>query len=53
VTRLAAGAANAEIAFQLVPSVSTDRDFERIYAKLGMHSRYELIAKAANASRDR
>ena len=52
VARLAAtGSANAEIARQLVLSVSTvETHLEHIYAKLGIHSRYELIAKAANAS---
>jgi DNA-binding CsgD family transcriptional regulator len=52
VARLAAaGAANAEIARQLVLSVSTvETHLERIYAKLGIHSRYELIAQAADAS---
>jgi DNA-binding NarL/FixJ family response regulator len=54
VARLAAsGAANAEIARQLVISVSTvETHLERIYAKLGIHSRYELIAKAADTSWD-
>ena len=47
----AAGAANAEIARQLYLSVSTvETHLERIYAKLGIHSRYELIAMAPNAS---
>jgi DNA-binding CsgD family transcriptional regulator len=52
VARLAAaGAANAEIARQLVLSVSTvETHLERIYAKLGIHSRYQLIARAADAS---
>lgn len=50
VARLAAaGAANAEIARQLVLSVSTvETHLQRIYAKLGIHSRYELIAKASD-----
>jgi DNA-binding CsgD family transcriptional regulator len=44
----AAGLANAEIARQLYVSVSTvETHLEHIYAKLGIHSRYELIAMAA------
>lgn len=47
----AAGAANADIARQLYLSVSTvETHLERVYVKLGIHSRYELIAMAANAS---
>ena len=49
----ATGATNADIARQLSLSVSTiETHLEHIYAKLGIHSRYELIAKAADASRD-
>jgi DNA-binding CsgD family transcriptional regulator len=50
VARLAvAGAANAEIARQLYISVSTvETHLEHIYAKLGIHSRYELIALAGD-----
>lgn len=45
----AAGLANAEIARQLYVSVSTvETHLEHIYAKLGIHSRYELIAMAAD-----
>ena len=47
----ATGAANAEIARQLHVSVSTvETHLERIYAKLGIHTRYQLIAQAAEAS---
>jgi DNA-binding CsgD family transcriptional regulator len=47
-TLAAGGASNAEIARQLFVSVSTvESHLERIYAKLGIHSRYELIARAA------
>jgi DNA-binding CsgD family transcriptional regulator len=48
VARLAAaGASNAEVARQLYLSVSTvETHLEHIYAKLGIHSRYELIARA-------
>jgi DNA-binding CsgD family transcriptional regulator len=54
VARLAAaGAANAEIARQLYISVSTvETHLEHIYAKLGIHSRYELIAMAADPRLD-
>lgn len=45
----AAGAANAEVARQLYISVSTvETHLEHIYAKLGIHSRYELIAMAGD-----
>jgi DNA-binding CsgD family transcriptional regulator len=44
----ATGAGNAQIARQLSVSVSTvETHLERIYAKLGIHSRRELIALAA------
>jgi DNA-binding NarL/FixJ family response regulator len=47
----ATGAANADIARQLYVSVSTvETHLERIYAKLAIHTRYQLIAKAADAS---
>lgn len=54
VARLAAaGAANADIARQLYISVSTvETHLEHIYAKLGIHSRYELIAMAADPRLD-
>jgi DNA-binding CsgD family transcriptional regulator len=50
VARLAAaGAANAEIGRQLYISISTvETHLEHIYAKLGIHSRYELIAMAGD-----
>ena len=49
----AAGATNAQIAGQLFLSVSTvETHLERIYAKLGIHSRYQLIARAADGSLD-
>ncbi len=52
VARLAAtGATNAEIGRQLYLSVSTvETHLEHIYAKLGIRSRYELIAKAADGN---
>jgi DNA-binding CsgD family transcriptional regulator len=44
----ATGASNPQIARQLSVSVSTvETHLERIYAKLGVHSRHELIAAAA------
>ena len=47
----AAGAANADIARQLYLSASTvETHLGRIYAKLGIHTRYQLIAMAADAS---
>ena len=46
----ATGASNAEIARQLYVSVSTvETHLEHIYAKLGIHTRYQLIAAAAAA----
>ena len=46
----AAGASNGEIARQLHVSVSTvETHLERIYAKLGIHTRYELIARGREA----
>jgi DNA-binding CsgD family transcriptional regulator len=54
VARLAAsGAANAEIARQLYVSVSTvETHLEHIYAKFGIHSRYELIARVGELGVD-
>jgi DNA-binding CsgD family transcriptional regulator len=47
----ATGATNADIAHQLYVSVSTvETHLEHIYAKLGIHTRYQLIAAAAAAS---
>jgi DNA-binding CsgD family transcriptional regulator len=47
----ATGAANADIARQLSVSVSTiETHLEHIYAKLHIHTRYQLIAMAADAS---
>ena len=47
----ATGATNAGIARQLYLSVSTvETHLERIYAKLGIRTRYQLIAMAANAN---
>jgi DNA-binding CsgD family transcriptional regulator len=46
----AAGLTNAEIARQLYVTASTvETHLEHIYAKLGIHSRYELIAMTADA----
>jgi len=46
---VATGASNADIAMQLSLSVSTiETHLERIYAKLGIHTRYQLIAMTAN-----
>jgi len=52
VARLAAaGASNPEIAVQLSLSVHTiETHLEHIYAKLGIHTRYQLIAMAPQAS---
>ena len=45
---VATGAANADIARQLYVSVSTvETHLERIYAKLAIHTRYQLIAMKA------
>jgi len=45
---VATGATNADIARQLYLSVSTiETHLERIYSKLGIHTRYQLIAMAA------
>jgi DNA-binding CsgD family transcriptional regulator len=45
---IATGATNADAARQLHLSVSTiESHLERIYAKLGIHSRYQLIAMSA------
>ncbi len=54
VARLAAhGATNAEIARQLYVSVSTvETHLEHIYAKLGIHSRYELMARVGELGAD-
>jgi DNA-binding NarL/FixJ family response regulator len=50
-TLAATGATNADIARQLYVSVSTvETHLEHIYAKLGIHTRYQLIAAAAAAS---
>lgn len=47
----ATGATNADIARQLSLSVSTiETHLEHIYAKLGIHSRYQLIAAAGRHS---
>jgi DNA-binding NarL/FixJ family response regulator len=47
----ATGAANADIARQLSVSVSTiETHLEHIYTKLHIHTRYQLIAMAADAS---
>jgi DNA-binding CsgD family transcriptional regulator len=49
----ASGVANGDIARQLHVSVSTvETHLERVYAKLGIHTRYQLIARAVEASRD-
>ena len=45
---VATGLTNAGIARQLCLSVSTvETHLERIYAKLGIHTRYQLIAMKA------
>ena len=50
-TLAATGATNAAIAHQLYVSVSTvETHLEHIYAKLGIHTRYQLITAAADAS---
>jgi len=50
-TLAATGVTNADIARQLYVSVSTvETHLEHIYAKLGIHTRYQLIAAAAAAS---
>ena len=50
-TLAATGATNADIARQLSLSVSTvGTHLEHIYAKLAIHTRYQLIAIAADAS---
>jgi DNA-binding CsgD family transcriptional regulator len=47
----ATGATSADIARQLSVSASTiETHLEHIYAKLGVHTRYQLIALAADAS---
>jgi DNA-binding NarL/FixJ family response regulator len=47
----ATGVANADIARQLSVSVSTiETHLEHIYAKLGIHTRYQLIALATGAN---
>jgi DNA-binding NarL/FixJ family response regulator len=49
----ATGASNPQIARQLPVTVSTvETHLERIYAKLGIRSRHELIARAVEARRD-
>ena len=46
---VATGATNADIARQLYLSVNTvETHLDRIYAKLGIHTRYQLIAMALN-----
>jgi DNA-binding CsgD family transcriptional regulator len=52
VARLAAaGASNPDIALQLSLSVHTiETHLEHVYAKLGIHTRYQLIAMAPQAS---
>jgi len=51
---VAAGVTNAGIARQLSLSVSTiETHLERIYAKLGIHSRYQLIAMRAAEAQPR
>lgn len=48
-TLVATGASNPDIARQLTLSVRTiETHLERIYAKLGIHTRYQLIAMTAN-----
>lgn len=49
----ATGTSNPQIARQLPVTVSTvETHLERIYAKLGIRSRHELIARAVEARRD-
>ena len=49
---VATGSTNADVARQLSLSVSTiETHLERIYARLGIHSRYQLIAMRAAKGR--